>query len=50
MDMAESVARESEMIRKGLGQDRVSRYSRQLKMACISAVNDEADCGGGTLR
>jgi len=46
MEMAESVARESEMIRKGLGKDglrRVSRYSRQLKMACILAVNDEAE-------
>ena len=34
------------MIRKGTGEDglgRVSRYSRQLKMACISAVNDEAE-------
>jgi len=44
--MAESVARESEMIRKGLEEERlgrVSRYSRQLKMACISAVNDEAE-------
>ena len=32
------------MIRRGLGEDglgRVSKYSRQLKMACISTVNDE---------
>jgi len=46
MEMAKSVAKESEMVRKGFGEDglgRVSRYSRQLKMACISAVNDEAE-------
>jgi len=47
LEIDERAAKESEMIRMGVGEDesrsvsRCSRQSRQLKIACNSVVNEE---------
>jgi len=46
LEIDERAAKESEMIRMGVGEDEnsgnVSRCSRQLKIVCNSVVNEEA--------
>ena len=47
LEIDKRVAKESQMIRMGIGEDEsgsmsVSRCSRQLKIACNSVVNEEA--------
>jgi len=46
VEIVERAAKESEMIMMGVGEDEdenesVSRYSRQLKIACNSVVSEE---------